>query len=46
VAEARAQGARTIEINLEPSEAAGVFDERQLGPASQTVPVWVSKVLG
>jgi len=46
VAEARAQGARTLEINLEPSENAGLFGDRRLGPASKTVPDWVAEVLG
>jgi NAD-dependent deacetylase len=46
VAEARQRGARTLEINLEPSETAGLFDERILGPASETVPAWVARLLG
>jgi NAD-dependent deacetylase len=37
--------ARTIEINLEPSEGAGLFDERRHGPASRLVPAWVDEVL-
>jgi NAD-dependent deacetylase len=45
VAEARAQGARTLEINLEPSENAGLFEDRRLGPASETVPEWVAEML-
>ena len=45
VAEARARGARTVEINLEPSQVAGQFDEVILGPATETVPAWVERVL-
>ena len=39
-------GARTLEINLEPSENAALFDQRLLGPASETVPMWVEGLLG
>ena len=46
VADARHRGARTLEINLEPSENAGLFDERLLGRASETVPEWVARMLG
>ena len=46
VADARHRGARTLEINLEPSENAAVFDQRLLGPASETVPDWVAGLLG
>ncbi|BBF92864.1 NAD-dependent deacylase [Blastochloris tepida] len=46
VAEARAAGIRTCEINLEPSDNAGMFDERRYGPASEAVPAWVAEVLG
>jgi NAD-dependent deacetylase len=45
VAEARAQGARTLELNLEPSEGARMFDEARQGPASELVPAWVEEVL-
>ncbi len=45
VAEARERGARTLEINLEPSENTVLFDERRLGHASETVPEWVNSVL-
>ena len=41
VAEARAAGIRTCEINLEPSDNARSFDERRYGPASEAVPAWV-----
>ena len=46
VAEARRRGARTLEINLEPSETARVFDEGLYGPATETVPAWVDNLLG
>lgn len=45
VAEAAGAGARTMEINLEPSNVAGQFDEVILGPATETVPAWVDRVL-
>ncbi|MCC6007766.1 MAG: NAD-dependent protein deacylase [Rhodobacteraceae bacterium] len=44
-AEARARGARTLELNLEPSDGANVFHEARHGPASQLVPAWVDEVL-
>ncbi len=45
VAEARAAGVRTCEINLEPSDTARLFDEARYGPASEAVPAWVDGVL-
>ncbi|WP_436792199.1 NAD-dependent deacylase [Caulobacter sp. RL271] len=45
VSEARAMGIATCEINLEPSSNAYVFDEKVYGPASETVPAWVERVL-
>lgn len=45
VAEARAMGIATCEINLEPSANAYAFDEKVYGPASETVPAWVERVL-
>lgn len=42
---ARAAGARTLELNLEPSEGSLFFDERRYGPASMLVPAWVEDVL-
>ena len=45
VAEARAAGIRTCEINLEPSDNAFQFDDQQRGPASEAVPAWVATVL-
>jgi NAD-dependent deacetylase len=46
VAEARANGARTLELNLEPSEGSRLFHETRHGPASALVPQWVEEVLG
>ncbi|MEM1278280.1 MAG: NAD-dependent deacylase [Pseudomonadota bacterium] len=46
VTEARAAGIETLEINLEPSDVAGQFDRRILGPASETVPTWVASLIG
>jgi NAD-dependent deacetylase len=46
VAEARAYGLPTCEINLEAADNAGLFDEQRLGPASDTVPAWVEEVVG
>jgi NAD-dependent deacetylase len=40
VAIAREGGAHTLEINLKPSETAGLFAEARYGPASQVVTDW------
>jgi len=45
VAEARAHGAPTCEINLEAGENAFLFDEARYGPASETVPKWVAELI-
>ena len=45
VAEAARAGARTLEINLEPSAVGSQFDDALLGPATQTVPEWVDSIL-
>ena len=45
VKEARAVGARTVELNLEPSENAWAFGETRLGVASEVVPAWVEELL-
>jgi len=44
VAEARARGIPTLELNLEPSDTATVFDEARYGPASSVVPAWVREI--
>ena len=46
VREARASGARTLELNMEPSQGSHWFDEARHGPASVLVPAWVEEVLG
>jgi NAD-dependent deacetylase len=43
---ARRSGARSIEINLEPSLGTMQFDESRIGPASELVPDWVDALLG
>ena len=43
---ARQHGARTLELNLLPSEGTESFDEARHGPATQLVPAWVDEVLG
>lgn len=42
---ARAMGAHTVELNLEPSAASRDFNECRLGKASEIVPRWVDEVL-
>jgi NAD-dependent deacetylase len=46
VALAAAFGARTVELNLEPSDAIIPFDDARAGRAGDLVPVWVDEVLG
>lgn len=43
---ARHCGARTLEINLEPSLGSFLFDESRTGPAGELVPEWVEQLLG
>lgn len=38
-------GVSTVEINLEPTPRPGLFDEVILGPATQTVPDWVARMI-
>lgn len=45
VQEARANGAETLELNLEPSEGSFHFAESRHGPAGTLVPEWVEEVL-
>jgi NAD-dependent deacetylase len=42
---ARAAGAETIEINLEPSASVSRFHKARFGPASQEVPAWVADLM-
>lgn len=41
---AREAGARTLELNLDPSEVSDAFDESRHGPASRLVPEWVDEL--
>ena len=43
---ARYCGARTLEMNLEPSLGSFMFDESRIGRAGELVPSWVEEVLG
>ena len=45
VQEAALGGARTLELNLAPSDGADLFDEVRHGPASTLVPAWVDEVI-
>ncbi|HRE33812.1 MAG: NAD-dependent protein deacylase [Sphingopyxis sp. 65-8] len=45
VREARQAGARTLELNMEPSQGSYWFDEARQGPATQLVPQWVDQLL-
>jgi NAD-dependent deacetylase len=45
VQEASAAGARTVELNLEPSSVSSLFTERRYGPASRIVPGFVNELL-
>ena len=42
---ARHCGARTLEMNLEPSLGSFLFDESRVGPAGELVPAWVDQIL-
>jgi NAD-dependent protein deacetylase/lipoamidase len=46
VAATREAGARTVELNLEPSEGAHLFHEAIHGPATEIVPAYVARLLG
>jgi NAD-dependent deacetylase len=45
VREAREQGVRTLELNLEPSHGSHWFDQARHGPATEVVPGWVDELL-
>ncbi|TNM41890.1 NAD-dependent deacylase [Nocardioides albidus] len=45
VQHARRHGARTLELNLEPSEGSHFFHEARQGRAGDLVPVWAREVL-
>ena len=42
---ARYHGARTLEMNLDPSAGSAYFHETRLGPAGELVPAWVEELL-
>lgn len=42
---ARAAGARTLELNLDPSAGTPIFDEARHGPAGRLVPEFVEQIL-
>ena len=42
---AHVHGAKTLELNLEPSQGSAFFSETQYGPATKLVPRWVSSLL-
>lgn len=41
---AREVGASTVELNLERSDRAGLFDDHRTGPAGEVVPAWVAEL--
>lgn len=43
---AREVGARTVELNLEPSAGARLFDEGRYGPATEIVPAFFAELRG
>lgn len=45
VAEARAFGVPTLELNLEPSDGASLFDDARYGPAGEVVSAWVEELI-
>ena len=45
VMQAASLGARTLELNLVPSDGAHFFDEVRNGPATEAVPEWVEQLL-
>ena len=45
VAEARAGGAHTVELNLEPSEGVSIFAEAIHGKATEIIPAYVTRLL-
>jgi NAD-dependent deacetylase len=43
---ARYRGAKTLEINLEPSLGSYMFEQTRAGKAGELVPQWVDEILG
>ena len=44
-AQARAAGAKVVEINMEPSLTAHYFHDGRYGPATRMIPAWVNEYL-
>lgn len=42
---AKMSGAKTVELNMEPSEGQHLFDQGLYGPATEVVPTFVDKIL-
>lgn len=42
---AKAAGARTLELNLDPGDLCSEFHESRRGPAGELVPAWVDEIL-
>ena len=42
---AHMHGARTLELNLDPSQGSAFFSETRHGPATRLVPDWVRSLL-
>lgn len=42
---AKTYGAKTLELNLEPSAGSDWFDDAQYGPATQIIPAWVQTLI-
>jgi NAD-dependent deacetylase len=45
VAEARARGIPTVELNLDPSDNAHAFDDARYGPATEIVPAFADELI-
>lgn len=45
VRNARALGARTLELNLEAGQGSSWFHDSRFGPATEVVPAWVDEIL-
>jgi NAD-dependent deacetylase len=45
VRDARGKGAKTLELNMEPSQGSHWFDDARYGPATAIVSAWVDEIL-
>ena len=45
VRDAKQQGAKTLELNLEPSQGSHFFDDARYGPATEVVSLWIEELL-